>query len=151
MVVKSALDAAVFYVAVFVALAAVFAVVLLLPADPHTFIWLRVLLMALAIVSGFVFAVAAWRRGTDEVVREAHKFAALWGSIVGLALGFVGLSIVAVLLVPHHLAPESAAALASGNVAAERIVWMFAGALIVFSAWVIGYFIAWAAWWLRRR
>jgi hypothetical protein len=124
----------------FVTLALIALAIFWAPADLRTFPWLRILFLVLAIISGTLFTiVAASRRTADEVAREAHKAAALWASIFGFALGCVGLSAIAAVLVPRHL------------VSAENMVFMVGGAGIVFLAWIAGYFILWAVWWLRHR
>ena len=123
----------------FVTLALIAILIFVLPPDFRMFPWLRVLLLDLAIVSGALFTIVASRRTTDEVAREAHRVAALWASIFGFVFGCVGLSVVAAVFIPRHLA------------SVENIVWMLGGAGIVCLAWIVGYFILWAVWWLRHR
>jgi hypothetical protein len=140
---KRALDATLFYVAGPVGIGAIFAAAFLLP-DLLTHIWLLFLLFGLALVSLLLFGVGAWRRKTDEVAKEAHKFAAFWGAFIGLPFGLFALALVAMLFAPHHL-PSGA------GIASVPTIWMLAGALFVYGAWFICFFVALAAWWLRHR
>jgi len=140
---KGPLDTVLFYVTGPVAIAAVFGAVFLLP-DLRTQVWPLFALLGLALINSLLFGVAGWRRGTDEVAQEAHKFAAFWGAFFGLPFGLFGLVLVAILFVPHHLRSD-------GGVASVPIVWMLAGALIVYGAWFVGFFVALATWWLRHR
>ncbi len=95
---------------------------------------------------GLVFAGMAWRR-TDEVAREAHKFAGFWGAPFGvlaalLAAPFVAAMIFHIPTLPHPALPGRAAG------AADLV---FTGMLITALAQVAGYGLAWAGWWLLRR
>ncbi|MFZ1988255.1 MAG: hypothetical protein WAW96_00655 [Alphaproteobacteria bacterium] len=123
----------------FVTLALIAILIFLLPPDFRIFPRLRILVLVLAIVSGALFTIVASRRTTDEVAREAHRVAALWASIFGFVFGCVGLGVIAAVFIPHHLA------------SAENIIFMVGGAGIVCLAWMVGYFILWAVWWLRHR
>ena len=143
MAAKRALDTALFYVAGPVAIAVLFAAAFLLP-NLLSHIWLLFLFFGLALVSLLLFCVAAWRRGTDEVVKESAKFAVFWGVLFGLPLGFFGLALVASFFIPHHLSSD-------GGIASVPVIWMLAGALFVYAAWLIAFLVARAVWWLRHR
>ena len=89
----------------------------------------------------FVICVAWWNR-VDEAAREAHKWAWWWGGTAGTAIGGVFLVV----------AVAAARGEASAVVAAARPAdLMYAGAFAIMTCQVVGYGIAWAAWWLQRR
>lgn len=89
----------------------------------------------------FVICVAWWNR-VDEAAREAHKWAWWWGGTAGTAIGGVFL-VVAVAAARG----EGVASVATAR-PADLI---YAGAFAIMTCQVVGYGIAWAAWWLRRR
>lgn len=88
---------------------------------------------ALFVVLAILF-MPAWRR-VDEAVRTAHQWAWFWGGSAGL--------VAAVVLGPfvlessHSLSPEAAG--------------VAVGAMGVILLQMVGYGVAWALWWLRRR
>lgn len=95
-------------------------------------------LMAVVLYIGLV-----WWRSVDEAAREAHKSAWFWGANIALALGAVWLALAVtnpdLLPLPAGVEGESeAAAFASG-------------AFVTLMVQAVGYAIAWAIWWLRRR
>ncbi len=80
-----------------------------------------------------------WWRGIDEAAREAHKWAWWWGGCSGMIVG-------AVFLLTALSRPAETAL--SGLDASQ----VFAGGMIlVLLCQTIGYGIAWAVWWARRR
>lgn len=81
-----------------------------------------------------------WWNALDEAAREAHKWAWWWGSTYGLAIGGVAL-----------LTLMTATGDAALFAAWEPLDLLMAGAGFVLAVQSIGYLIAWAAWWLRRR
>jgi hypothetical protein len=101
-------------------------------------------LMALVAVWGLTFAGMAWKR-TDEAAREAHKFAALWGAPFALLALLVGLPIVAVTVFHAKLQP--------GLSHLDQSPWSLVMAGVMLSGVVqsLGYTVAWAGWWVRRR
>ena len=105
--------------------------------------------LALVFAVMMAFAGAAWRR-TDEAAREAHKVAAIWGSSFGLLLSLVSLAGLARFAATPQAWRHSVAALFSGNVLPEQLVWMLLGAMLVGLAASAGYLMTWAGWWLRN-
>lgn len=88
--------------------------------------------MALAL-----WACARWWRALDEAAQEAHKWAWWWGSTFGLAIGSV------VLFTLAYATP--------GALTAEPKDLLLGGAGIIGLSQTIGYAVAWAFWWLKRR
>ncbi len=83
-----------------------------------------------------------WWARLDEAAREAHKWAWWWGGSVGMALGGVLL-----LTVATH--GDSAAVSAwIGDTPADAFG---AGMVAILLFQLVGYTVAWALWWLRRR
>jgi hypothetical protein len=103
-------------------------------------------LIALVAAWGLWFAGMAWRR-TDEAAREAHKFAAFWGTPFGFLALILGFPAVAVLMfhVPLHPPAELFTA------AREHWGLIMVGIVMAALAQVLGYLVAWAGWWLKRR
>ena len=99
---------------------------------------------ALVIMIGMTAGMGAswwWWRGLDEAAREAHKWAWFWGGSSGMALCFS-------LLLAAGLRPE-ALNLALEGVSAARLV--TASIATMMACQMIGYGVAWGAWWLRHR
>ncbi len=84
-----------------------------------------------------VWACARWWRGLDEAAQEAHKWAWYWGSTFGGSLGAVALFTLAYG--------------AEASLTADPQDLLLGGAAIIGVAQMIGYGVAWAVWWLRRR
>ena len=84
-----------------------------------------------------------WWAHLDEAAQEAHKWAWWWGGTAGLAVGGVA---AAVLINPGTDGILSVALGALDPAAAFRL-----GLIGILLCQVVGYGIAWAAWWLRRR
>lgn len=78
-----------------------------------------------------------WWRSLDEAAREAHKWAWWWGSTAGLAVGSVALYTLI------YSAPEALTA-------APKDL-LLGGATFVVVVQTLGYAVAWAFWWLKRR
>lgn len=95
--------------------------------------------MALAMAVG-MFACRWWWSTLDEAAREAHKWAWWWGSTYGLAVAGVGLL--------SLLIGTGGAGDFTGWSPADLLL---AGAGGVVAVQTVGYAIAWAIWWLRRR
>ncbi len=98
-----------------------------------------------AIVAVVLVAIMAasllWWRDADEAVREAHKWAWFWGGSVGISLA----------LIPFALAvwsPEFIEQVLAG-LSPTNLFLAGIGTLII--PQMLGYGIAWAVWWLRRR
>ena len=82
-----------------------------------------------------------WWRGLDEAAREAHKWAWFWGGSSGM--GF-GLSV----LLAAALRPEALNLALEGVDAADLVK---ASVAFLLGCQMIGYGVAWGAWWLRHR
>jgi hypothetical protein len=91
-----------------------------------------------AAVPGVWFACNYWR-SLDEAAREAQKWGWFWGGSFGLALGFLSIG----------LWPNVVARLVPPGASDERL--MLLGAATVMTAQLVGFFLAWALWWWRRR
>ncbi|MCA3718467.1 MAG: hypothetical protein IM674_09460 [Brevundimonas sp.] len=78
-----------------------------------------------------------WWRSLDEAAREAHKWAWWWGSTAGLAIGSVALYTLV------YSAPEA--------LTASPKDLLLGGAGFVVLVQTLGYAVAWAFWWLKRR
>lgn len=84
-----------------------------------------------------LWACFRWWRGLDEAAQEAHKWAWWWGSTVGLC--FAGV----ILLTLYYGASDLGEAPIKST--------LMLGTAIVTGCQMVGYGIAWAAWWLKRR
>lgn len=102
--------------------------------------------IVLAVAWALAFAGMAWNR-TDEAAREAHKFAAFWGSPFAMLALLLGLPIVAVTVFHARFYPGFAHATDGSS------PWtlVMAGVMLAGLAQGLGYLVAWAAWWLKRR
>jgi len=97
-----------------------------------------------AVATGVAMAVGLWSctvwwRGLDEAAQEAHKWAWWWGSTFGLAIGGVMMFTLVLGTGDRLLAGKSPQDL------------VLTGAAIIGVVQIVGYGIAWAVWWLRRR
>ena len=92
--------------------------------------------VALSMTVG-LWASLKWWKGLDEAAQEAHKWAWWWGSTVGLAFSGV------ILLTALYGAGDLGAAPIKST--------LLFGAGIVTGCQMVGYGVAWAVWWLRRR
>ena len=92
--------------------------------------------VALSMAAG-LWASLKWWRGLDEAAQEAHKWAWWWGSTVGLA--FAGVILLTLLYGAGEL----------GQAPIKSMLML--GAAIVTGCQMVGYGVAWAAWWLKRR
>lgn len=92
--------------------------------------------VGLAMAAG-LWVCARWWRDLDEAAQEAHKWAWYWGSTFGGSLGAVAL---------FTLAYAAEAALT-----AEPKDLLLGGAAIIGVSQMIGYGVAWAVWWQKRR
>lgn len=104
--------------------------------------WSLPLTLALAAL-GLAVAVSGcvwWWRGLDEAAQEAHKWAWWWGGSGGMAAAALGLITV--------FLREDAAASVLGEAPADVFI---AGMFAVMLCQLVGYSVAWAAWWLRHR
>jgi len=84
-----------------------------------------------------LWASLKWWKGLDEAAQEAHKWAWWWGSTVGLA--FAGVILLTLLYGAGEL----------GQAPIKSMLML--GAAIVTGCQMVGYGVAWAAWWLKRR
>lgn len=99
-------------------------------------------LMAMTLgFAALVFVVTGrYWRGIDEAAREAQKSAWFWGGSIGGAVAFLG-------MMSNPFGVVDAIVPAS----ADREALLVYGAVIGMVGQMIGYFLAWAYWWARRR
>lgn len=95
--------------------------------------------MALAMAVAML-ACRWWWNSIDEAAREAHKWAWWWGSTYSLAIAGVGLLTL--------MTTDRDGTLLAGK-GADEVLMTGAGAVLIVQT--VGYGIAWAVWWLRRR
>lgn len=100
---------------------------------------LRAALIVASLIGVFGVTVAWWR-GADEAVREAHKWAWFWGGSAGMTVGLGALLMLSYGGVVVPVLPD-----AGPN--AEVML----GAMGMLLVMMVGYLVAWAAWWLRHR
>ena len=84
-----------------------------------------------------LWASLKWWNGLDEAAQEAHKWAWWWGSTAGLA--FAGVVLLTLLYGTGDL----------GQASAKSVLLVGAGIIMGFQT--VGYGVAWAIWWLKRR
>ena len=101
---------------------------------------IRGLAMAAAMAVGML-ACRRWWNSIDEAAREAHKWAWWWGSTYGLAIAGVGLLTL--------MTTRGGEALILADRSPADVLITGAGAVVLVQT--VGYGIAWAVWWLRRR
>lgn len=95
--------------------------------------------LVMMVVFGLVIAGTIWWWiKADEAVREAHKWAWYWGGSIGMTVG------IAVLV----LNGMYGGALLPPDVSQD--VAMTAGACLVLAPMLIGYGVAWFAWWISK-
>ena len=102
--------------------------------------WASAALIAAAVAVSMAIGLWAslkWWRGLDEAAQEAHKWAWWWGATVGLC--FAGVILLTLL---HGVGDLGEAPIKS---------MLMLGAAIVTGCQMIGYGVAWAVWWLKRR
>ncbi len=99
-----------------------------------------VAIITAAMMIGFALCLWWWR-GIDEAAREAHKWAWWWGGTGGIGVG-------GVVLITLDVVSDDATASLFGTDTNDLFG---AGMLSVLIFQVLGYGIAWAAWWLRHR
>ena len=92
--------------------------------------------VALAMAVG-LWASLRWWKGLDEAAQEAHKWAWWWGATVGGC--FAGVILLTLL---HGVGELGEAPFKST---------LLLGATIVIGFQLLGYGVAWAVWWLKRR
>lgn len=98
-----------------------------------------VVAISLGMAAG-IWACLRWWRTLDEAAQEAHKWAWWWGSTGGLALGGVGLLTVVIASLDRDLVIA---------LPAQGLIYLSAMGTVGVQA--VGYGIAWAVWWLKRR
>jgi len=84
-----------------------------------------------------LWSCSRWWAGLDEAAQEAHKWAWWWGSTYGLAFGAVILF--------------TTVAVTGDSLSGKPRDMMVMGAALLAVSQTVGYGIAWAVWWLRRR
>ena len=102
------------------------------------------LALALAVVVAGIWAACGYWRNVDEAGRAAQKWAWFWGGSIGMGLGVLAIAIGVVRPEWFDIAamlPEHATALTG----------IFYGAMAMVLAQFIGFLVAWAYWWARRR
>ncbi|WP_291837403.1 hypothetical protein [Brevundimonas sp.] len=92
-----------------------------------------------AAMAAALFLCVWWWRRIDEAAREAHKWAWWWGGCSGALVGG------ALLLTALHRDGD----LGLGAMAPNDV--LVAGMSLMFTCQVVGYCIAWAVWWAKRR
>ncbi len=96
-------------------------------------------LMMMAVFGLIIAGTVWWWIKADEAVREAHKWAWYWGGSIGMTVGIAILVLNGTyggLLLPADVSQETA---------------MTAGAALVLAPMLIGYGVAWFAWWISKR
>ena len=88
-------------------------------------------------MAAVLWASLHWWKGLDEAAQEAHKWAWWWGSTVGLCFAAVIL-----LTLLYGVGELGEAPIKS------TLTW---GTGILTGCQIVGYGVAWAAWWLKRR
>ena len=109
----------------------------------QTLIW-WVLPVAIIFAVFSFWSGAVWMKSIDEAAQEAHKWAWYWGGTAGLTL--------AVVFYVLHFLPESArwnVPTLTGRT--DPVSYAVAGGVFVVTLMIIGYVIAWAIWWFKRR
>ena len=86
-----------------------------------------------------IAATVWWWVRADEAVREAHKWAWYWGGSIGMCVGM------GALLLAYAYGGEAPAPAGVGYGAM-----LFAGAALVLAPMLIGYGVAWFAWWISK-
>jgi len=87
-----------------------------------------------------IWACLGWWRTLDEAAQEAHKWAWWWGSTGGLALGSIALLTVFIASADRDLVIA---------LPTRDLIYLTAVGTVGVQA--VGYGIAWAVWWLKRR
>lgn len=95
------------------------------------------LVVAFAIPVGWL--VLRYWRGIDEAAREAQKWASFWGGASGMAVALVAIKWQPQLVIETFAIGAQPAELIAG------------GALVLVGGQIIGFTVAWAAWWAIRR
>jgi len=98
---------------------------------------LTVAVNAVAMLLALVICIQWWR-GIDEAAQEAHKWAWWWGGCSGMAAGAV------LLLTALARKTERIDDFNAGEILAM-------GMFLMLICLIIGYCIAWVAWWAKRR
>ncbi|HEY8617258.1 hypothetical protein [Phenylobacterium sp.] len=99
--------------------------------------WAVISLVATAAASIF-----CWR-ALDEVAREAHKTAWMWGGSFGMVVAFL-----AFIAAEHHWPHLLETGLGGGRSPADLVE---LGLIGVVSAQLVGYLLVWAGWWIAKR
>ena len=101
-------------------------------------------LVGIAASWALTFADQAWKR-TDEAAREAHKFAAMWGAPLAMLALVAGLPLLAATV--FHAMPDFRRGFDGMSRWSLVIVGVFLAGLVQ----GLGYLLAWAGWWMKRR
>lgn len=99
--------------------------------------------VACAAAAVVMWACLRWWRNLDEAAQEAHKWAWWWGGSAGMLAGVLAF----VLL--ETFGGRAGVTLLDGTAPVGEAMSQGAAAILMFQ--VVGYVIAWAAWWLRHR
>ena len=107
-------------------------------SDEGSLVGAALIASATAVSMGIgLWASLKWWKGLDEAAQEAHKWAWWWGATIGLC--FAGVILLTLLYGAGNL----------GEAPVKTTVMI--GAAIVTGCQMVGYGVAWAAWWLKRR
>lgn len=98
-----------------------------------------VVAISIAMAAG-IWACLRWWRTLDEAAQEAHKWAWWWGSTGSLAVGGTALLTVMIASLDRDLVIA---------LPAQELIYV--SALGTVGVQGVGYSIAWAVWWLKRR
>ena len=108
------------------------------PGHPVAFLaWAVISLIATLVASVF-----CWR-ALDEVAREAHKTAWMWGGSFGMVAAFV-----AFIAAREHWPHLLETGFGGGRSPADLVE---LGLMGVVTAQMVGYLLVWAGWWLAKR
>ena len=107
-------------------------------------VWVMGAFLTLLMV-GSMAAGVAWMRSIDEAAQEAHKWAWYWGGSGGMAVGGV---LICLATLPQAASIQIPSWLDGRT---DPAAYATTGAFGMMLLMLIGYIVAWAWWWLRRR
>ena len=102
-----------------------------------------VFLVAFAAAGVVLYACLRWWQALDEAAQEAHKWAWWWGGSAGMLVGLLAFVLLRALEAQGRVTFLSETAPVGES--------LYNGAMAILLFQVVGYFIAWAGWWLRHR
>ena len=99
--------------------------------------------LMLVVMAGALAVCLYWWRRTDEAAREAHKWSFFWGATCGI--GLLGVAL------PPLLPGGRLVGMARSLDFQSDTELVLFGLLLVMAVQLVGYTVAWAIWWLKRR